>query len=118
MADDNAVVSTTQLQRESIGCKSFEGNKMKEKHVNGITIGKNINISSCLDNKKPMNGISDAPPKLNGLHSNYILKSECSFTASAVRDGIKASSLRASPVRNKSMSVPYVNNSKNNHENR
>lgn len=75
--------------------------KMKGKHKNGFTIDhKSVTQPVCLEGKEEVNGHENLSAKLNGFYNHVN-----SGKISAVRDGIRASLLRASPVRNKSLPV-------------
>ena len=89
------------------GEKAHAGKKMKEKHKNGIILDRNIDTSTCLEKKWPANGHDCLPRKLNGFHTHFK-----SGKLSPARDPIRAPSLRASPVRNKSMSVLNLDSSR------
>jgi hypothetical protein len=80
---------------------------MKAKHKNGVILDKDINISTYLEKQAHTNGHESLSTKLNGFYTHIN-----SGKASPVREGIRASSFRASPVRNKSMSVPNLDSSK------
>lgn len=90
------------------GDEAYAGKKMKEKHKNGIILDRNIDVSTCPEKKWQANGHGCLSRKLNGFHSH--LKPG---KLSPARDLIyRAPSLRASPVRNKSMSVPNLDSSR------
>ncbi|CAB4013216.1 zinc finger AEBP2-like [Paramuricea clavata] len=82
---------------------------MKAKHKNGVILDKDIDISTYLEKQAHTNGHESLSTKLNGFYTHI---NSGKATASPVREGIRASSFRASPVRNKSMSVPTVDSSK------
>ena len=83
--------------------------KMKTKHKNGVILDKSINIST--ERKEQTNGHESLSTKLNGFYT-HSHKLSAKDNIPPFRDGIRAPSLRASPVRNKSMSVPNFDSSK------
>ena len=89
------------------GDDAFAGKKMKEKHKNGIIHERNINMATCLEKNWQANGHGCLSRKLNGFH--HKLKSG---KVRPAREGIRAPSLRASPVRNIGMSVPNLDSSR------
>lgn len=105
MAAENNVVDSIVESREN---NFHVGVKMKGKHKNGVILDKNSTISTCFREKDRQNGHEMLSTKLNGFCSHIN-----SIKASPICEGIRASSLRASPVRNKSMTVPVLDSSKN-----
>jgi hypothetical protein len=77
--------------------------KMKTKHKNGVILDKSINISTYLETNEQRNGHERLTTQLNGFYTH--------IQSGKVSPHIRASSLRASPVRNKSMSVPNLDTS-------
>ena len=101
MAAETAVDSLADNKADNYG-----GIKMKVKRKNGIMLDKNINISTYFEKEERTNGHESLSTKLNGFYTHM------NSSSPPFRDGIKASSFRASPVRNKSMSVPNSDGSK------
>ena len=91
---------------------NYAGVKMKVRYRNGVVLDKKNNISKLLEKKEQKNGHESLSTKLNGFYKHINSPKPNTFA-----DGIRAPSLRASPVRNKSMVVPKQDSGKTEKQN-